>query len=101
MLLNTVRGVLPIRLLLVGDQRMLFEALAARLSARPEIIVVGHCTTRDPHPDGLATVARPDVIALEIAQADQAAALFTMFRAAWPPARFVMLTASRDPDQAI
>jgi NarL family two-component system response regulator LiaR len=99
--LDTVRGVLPIRVLLVDDQQMLIEALAARLSATPDIVVVGHCTTRDPHPDGLVTVARPDVITLEVAQAGDAAALLTMFRAAWPPARFVVLTASRDPDQAV
>ncbi|MGH3822502.1 MAG: LuxR C-terminal-related transcriptional regulator [Pseudonocardiaceae bacterium] len=99
--LDTVRGVLPIRVLLVGDQQMLIEALAARLSATPEIVVVGHCTTRDPHPEGLATVARPDVITVEVAQAGDAAALLTMFRTAWPPARFVVLTASPDPDQAV
>jgi two-component system nitrate/nitrite response regulator NarL len=99
--LNTVRGMIPIRVLLVDDQQMLIEALAARLSATPEFVVVGHCTTRDPHPGGLATVARPDVITLEVAQAGDAAAQLAMFRTAWPPARFVVLTASRDPDQAV
>ncbi len=90
-----------IRVLLVDDQQMLIEALAARLSGIPDIVVVGYCTTRDPQPDGLATVARPDVITIEVEQAGDATALLGMFRTAWPPARFVMLTASRDPDQAV
>jgi two-component system, NarL family, response regulator LiaR len=99
--LDTVRGALPIRVLLVGDQQMLIEALAARLSAIPDIVVVGHCTMQDPHPDGLATVARPDVITIEVAQTRNIAKLLMMFRAAWPPARFVVLTASPDADQAV
>ncbi|MGH3521284.1 MAG: LuxR C-terminal-related transcriptional regulator [Mycobacterium sp.] len=94
-------GVIPVRVLLVDDQQMLIEALAARLSATPGIVVVGHCTTRDPHPDGLAALLRPDVITIEVAQAGDAARLLTLFRTAWPPARFVVLTASRDPEQAV
>ena len=99
--LSTVRGVIPVRVLLVDDQQMLVEALAAKLSTTPDIVVVGHCTMRDPHPGGLAAVARPDVITVEVAQAGDAASLFTIFRTAWPAARFVVLTASRDPDQAV
>jgi DNA-binding NarL/FixJ family response regulator len=99
--LETVHGVLPIRVLLVGDQQMLIEALAARLSIAPGIVVVGHCTTQDPHPGGLATVARPDVIAIQVAHAGDAAALLMTLRTAWPPARFVVLTESPDADQAI
>ena len=98
---HVVRGVIPVRVLLVDDQQLLVEALAARLSATPDIVVVGHCTTRDPHPDGLATLLRPDVITIEVAQSGDAATLLTMFRTAWPPARFVMLTESRNPDQAV
>ena len=101
MLLNTVRGVIPIRVLLIDDQQMLIEALAARLSATPDIVVIGHCTTRDPDPGALVTLLRPDVITIEVTQAGDAATLLTMFRTAWPPARFVMLTASRDPEQAV
>jgi two-component system nitrate/nitrite response regulator NarL len=93
--------VTPVRVLLVDDQQMLIEALAARLSATPEFLVVGHCTTRDPHPDRLAALLRPDIITIEVAQAGDAATLLKLFRAAWPPARFVVLTASRDPDQAV
>jgi NarL family two-component system response regulator LiaR len=93
--------VAPVRVLLVDDQQMLIEALAARLSATPDIVVVGHCTTRDPHPDRLAALLRPDVITIEVAQAGEAATLLKLFRTAWPPARFVVLTASRDPDQAV
>ncbi len=98
---DVVHGVIPVRVLLVDDQQMLTEALATRLSATPDIVVVGHCTTRDPHPEGLASVARPDVITIEVTQAGDAATPLTMFRTAWPPARFVVLTASRDADQAV
>lgn len=101
MRLSPVRGVIPVRVLLVDDQRMLIEALAARLSATPGIVVVGHCATRDPHSDALATVARPDVITIEVAQAHDAATPLRRLRAAWPPARIVILTASRDPEQAL
>jgi NarL family two-component system response regulator LiaR len=98
---NVVHGVIPVRVLLVDDQQMLVEALAAKLSATPDIVVVGHCTTHDPQLGGLAMVARPDVITVEVAQAGEAASLLTMFRTAWPPARFVVLTGSHDPDQAV
>ena len=99
--LSPVRGVTPVRVLLVDDQQMLLEALAAKLSTEPDIVVVGHCTMGDPDPGGLAAVLCPDVITIEVAQARDATALLAMFRAAWPPARFVVLTASRDPDQAV
>jgi two-component system, NarL family, response regulator LiaR len=96
-----VHTVIPVRVLLVDDQQMLIEALAARLSSTPDIVVVGHCTTQDPHRDVLATLLRPDVITIEVAQAQDAAALLASFHAAWPPARLVVLTASRDPRQAV
>ena len=99
--LCTVHGVIPIRVLLVDDQQMLIEALAVRLSATLDIAVVGHCTTRNPHPERLATLLRPDVITLEVVHTGDAAALLLMFRAAWPPARLVVLTASQDPDRAV
>ena len=99
--LSTVRGVIPVRVLLVDDQQMLIEALAAKLSTEPDIVVVGHCTMRDPDPGGLAAVLRPDVITLEVTHAGEASALLSMFRTAWPAARFVVLTASRDPEQAV
>ena len=69
---STVRGVNPVWVLLVDDQ-MLIEALAARLSDTPDIVVVGHCAARDPHPKALVTVARPDVIAIEVTLAPDAA----------------------------
>jgi two-component system nitrate/nitrite response regulator NarL len=99
--LSTVRGVIPVRVLLVDDQQLLIEALATKLSTEPDIVVVGHCTMRHPDPGGLAARLRPDVITIEVAQARDAAALLAMFRTAWAAARFVVLTASRDPDQAV
>jgi two-component system, NarL family, response regulator LiaR len=98
---GTVRGLNPVRVLLVDDHHMLTEALAARLSATPDIVVVGHCATRDPHPEVLATVTRPDVITLEVTLARDAVPLLTLFRTAWPRAHFVVLTASREPEQAV
>lgn len=91
----------PVRVLLVDDQQMLVEALAARLASTPDIVVVGHCTTRDPHPDALATLLCPDVITIEVAQALDAASLLASFHAACPTARVVILTASQDPKQAV
>jgi len=91
----------PVRVLLVDDQQMLIEALAARLASTPDIVVVGHCTTRDPHPGALATLLCPDVITIEVAQAHDAATLLASFHAACAPARVVVLTASRDPQQAV
>lgn len=98
---STGRGINPVRVLLVGDQQMLIEAFAARLSTTADIVVVGHCTTRDPHQERLATLLRPDVITIEAVQAHDAATLLTLFGTAWPPARAVVLTASRDPEQAV
>ena len=95
------RRVTPIRVLLIDDQQMLIEALAASLSTTPDIVVVGHCRTEDPRPEVLATLLRPDVITVEVAQAHNATTLLTLFRAAWPPARIVVLTASRSPQQAL
>jgi DNA-binding NarL/FixJ family response regulator len=99
--LSTVRGVSPVRVLLVDDHQMLTEALAARLSSTPDIVVVGHCAARNPHPEMLVTVARPDVITIEVTLVRDAAPLLTLLRTAWPPAHFVVLTASRDPQQAV
>lgn len=98
---STVRGVSPVRVLLVDDHQMLTEALAARLSTTPDIVVAGHCAARDPHPEVLVTAARPDVIAIEVTLARDATPLLALFRTAWPPAHFVVLTASRDPEQAV
>jgi two-component system nitrate/nitrite response regulator NarL len=93
--------VIPVRVLLVDDEQMLIEALAAKLSTTPDIVVVGHCTMRDPSPIRLASLLRPDVITIEVEQVGDAASLLAMFRTAWPPARFVVLTASRDPGEAV
>lgn len=101
MRLGKVAAVGPVRVMLVDDHQMLTEALAAMLSSTSDIVVVGHCAMRDPHPEALATVARPDVITIEVAVARDVAPLLTLFRAAWPPAQFVVLTASRDPEQAV
>lgn len=94
-------GVRPVRVLLVDDHEMLTEALTARLAAAPDMWVVGRCTTEDADLAGLAALLRPDVITIELAPASDTAALLDRFRTAWPPARLVVLTASRDSEQAI
>ena len=96
---STVRGVNPVRVLAVEDHQMLIEALAARLSDTPDIVVVGHCAARDPHPEALVTVARPDVIAIEVTLAPDAAPLLTLLRTAWPPAHFVVLPPAGTPSR--
>lgn len=92
---------IPVRVLLVDDHEMVTEALTARLATTPDIWVAGRCGTADPNPGGLATVLRPDVITIEITPARDVTALLTRFRAAWPPARIVVLTASQNTDQAV
>ncbi|HEY6424643.1 MAG TPA: response regulator transcription factor [Pseudonocardiaceae bacterium] len=91
----------PSRVLLVDDHQMLTEALAEKLSGTPDIVIVGQCTTRDLDIAPLTSVARPDVITIEVTLARDAAPLLALFRTAWPPARFVVLTASHDPEQAV
>ena len=93
---STVHGVSPVRVLLVDDPQMLTEALAARLSSTPDIVVVGHWAAPDPHPEVLVTAARPGVIAIEVTLGPGRAPLLALFRTVWPPAHFVVLTASRD-----
>jgi DNA-binding NarL/FixJ family response regulator len=95
------RGVRPVRVLLVDDHEMLTEALSARLARAPDMWVVGRCTTEDADLPGLAALLRPDVITIELDPASDAAALLARFRAAWPPAHLVVLTASRNSEQAI
>ncbi|MGH3795431.1 MAG: LuxR C-terminal-related transcriptional regulator [Pseudonocardiaceae bacterium] len=90
-----------VRVLLVDDHEMLTDALATRLSATPDIHVVGRCTTEDSSSAGAAAVAPPDVITIEVIAARDAAALLTRLRGAWPGAHIVVLTASQDPEQAI
>jgi DNA-binding NarL/FixJ family response regulator len=91
----------PVRVLLVDDHEMLTEALTARLAGAPDLWVVGRCTTEDADLTGLAALLRPDVITIELGSGSDAAAVLTRFRAAWPPAHLVVLTASRDNDQAV
>lgn len=91
----------PIRVLMVDDHEMLTEALAARLSTTPDIWVVGQCTTQDFHPARLVTLLRPDVITIEVTAGGDAATLVTRLRSAWPATHIVVLTASRNPEQAV
>lgn len=91
----------PLRVLLVDDHEMLTEALAARLSTTPDIWVAGQCTTEDSDPAGLVALLRPDVITVEVTAAGDPAMLLTPFRSAWPPTHIVVLTASRNLEQAV
>lgn len=97
----TVQEVGQIRVLLIDDHQMLTEALAVRLSTAPDMCVVGQCANDGADPAGLAAQLRPDVITVELAPDCDAAAVFVQLRTAWPPARVVVLTASRDPQAAL
>lgn len=89
-------------MLLVDDHLMLTEALAARLSAVPDLLVVGRCEPDDP---GLADTVRrmrPDVITVEVEAVGVAAsALLDTLVTAVPKAQLVVLTAGQDIEHAV
>lgn len=55
-----------LRVLVVDDHTMVAEALAARLSAAPDLWVAGRCSTCDPNLPDIVRQARPDVVAIEV-----------------------------------
>jgi NarL family two-component system response regulator LiaR len=91
-----------VRVLLVDDHQMLTEALRARLSTVPGLWVVGGCRTDDPNLPKVIGRLRPDVITVEVKPTTSATiALLGELRAAWSPARIVVLTGSHDQDQVV
>ncbi|MGC7096058.1 response regulator transcription factor [Amycolatopsis lurida] len=92
------RAAPPVRIFLIDDEEMLAEALAARLSAEPGLLVVGRSPVSAAGLAGVVAGARPSVLVVDIEPAWHAtAALFGCLTSAAPGARIVVLTDSHDP----
>jgi DNA-binding NarL/FixJ family response regulator len=91
-----------VRVLVLDDRRLLADALAARLSAEPDLWVLGRYGTDDLRLTELVRQARPDVI---IVGAEPPTGgrewLPARLGAAWPPAQIVILTEDPDPVGAV
>jgi len=92
----------PIRLLLADDHLMITEALAARLSAAPDVWVAGRCAATDPNLIAIVKGVRPDVIAIEAEPfGAEIGELITRLRAASPELKVVILSADRNVSHAV
>jgi DNA-binding NarL/FixJ family response regulator len=92
----------PIRLLLADDHLMITEALAARLSAVPDIWVAGRCAATDPNLLAIVKGVRPDVITIEAEPfgadiGEMAARLINLS----PQSHVVILSADRNVAHAV
>jgi two-component system, NarL family, response regulator LiaR len=95
-------GTSPIRLLLADDHLMITEALAARLSAAPDIWVTGRCAATDPNLLAIVKGVRPDVIAIEAEPFGAAVGdRLERLMAVNPGMRVVVLSADRDAAHAV
>lgn len=96
------RSMDPIRLLLADDHLMVTEALAARLSAVPDIWVAGRCAATDPNLLAIVKGVRPDVIAIEAEPFGAGIGdLVTGLIAASADLRVVILSADRSVAHAV
>jgi len=92
----------PIRLLLADDHLMITEALAARLSAAPDVWVAGRCAATDPNLMAIVRGVRPDVIAIEAEPFGSGMGdLVTKLMSATPQLRVVILSADRNVAHAV
>lgn len=99
---GTVDPVTFVRVLLIDSHVMLTDALTVRLSSADDLWVVGSVAPDDPRLLEIVRTQRPDVITTEIGPAAVATGgLLRKLRAAWPPARLVVLTASHDSAHAV
>lgn len=90
------------RLLLVDHYRMVTEALAARLSAVPDLWVAGCYRADDPQLPEIAASLRPDVILVDATPLRRAIGeAVVRLLAAWPPARVVVISGDRDVTHAV
>lgn len=90
------------RLLLVDHYRMVTEALAARLSAVPDMWVAGCYRADDPQLPEIAASLRPDVILVDATPLRRAIGeAVVRLLAAWPPARVVVVSGDRDVAHAV
>ncbi|HEY7145794.1 MAG TPA: response regulator transcription factor [Streptosporangiaceae bacterium] len=91
-----------LRLVLVGDYRMVTEALASRLSAAPDLSVADTCTSTDPRLSQLVSWRRPDVIVIHARPAGLAVAgLVQQLQEAWPAGHVVIVSADDDVREAV
>lgn len=92
----------PIRLLLADDHLMITEALAARLSAAPDVWVAGRCAATDPNLMAIVRGVRPDVIAIEAEPFGSGIGdLIARLTSASPDLRIVILSADRNVAHAV
>lgn len=92
----------PLRAFLVDDQELLAEALAARLSGVPDVLVTGHAATAAPFLTETVARTRPHVLTVEVQPTpDRTAAVLAQLRGASPKTHLVVLTGSNDPEQAV
>lgn len=90
------------RLLLVDHYRMVTEALAARLSAVPDMWVAGCYRADDPQLPEIVASLRPDVILIDVTPLRRAVGEAVMrLLAAWPPARVVVISGDLDVSHAV
>jgi two-component system, NarL family, response regulator LiaR len=92
----------PVRLLLADDHLMITEALAARLSASPDVWVAGRCAASDPNFLAIVKGVRPDVIAMEAEPFGAAVGdVIELLTATVPRVRVVVLSADRNVSHAV
>ncbi|MDQ2750994.1 MAG: response regulator transcription factor [Actinomycetota bacterium] len=92
----------PIRVLLVHDLVMVTDALAMRLSALPDMVLVGQFGVSDPQLVQATRVLSPDVAVVDVEAAGAGAAeLVAAMRRGCLLGQVVVLTASRDRDMSV
>jgi two-component system nitrate/nitrite response regulator NarL len=90
------------RVLLVDDYQMVTEALTSRLSAAPDLWVVGCSRTDDVRLPEVTRWLRPDVVLIDIEPLGFAAPeVLQRLHEAWPAARMVVVTADSDAAHAV
>jgi len=91
-----------IRLLVVDEHQMVAEALAARLSAAPDLWVAGCATTSDPRLPEKTRWLRPDVIVIDVEPFGFAVGeVLKGLAEAWPPAHVVVVSPGRNVGQGV
>jgi two-component system, NarL family, response regulator LiaR len=91
-----------LRIVLVDDYRMVTEALAARLSAAPDLWVAGCSQTDDPRLPEVIRWLRPDLVLIDVEPLGFAGAeVLGRIREAWPDARIIVVSADADASHAV
>lgn len=91
-----------LRLVLVDDYRMVTEAMAARLSASPDLWVAGCTQTDDPRLPEIIRWLRPNVVLIDTEPLGMAAGeVLGRIREAWPDARMIVVSADTEMSHAV